>query len=138
MAPDFGHGLSEFALKKGIQELNSEINFDMGGRLNIVHPNMNIWQAVHFKGKHVGAMDRGTHDGVIPEYAIYALEKTLNPITYTFEQKRGRQLRIGWRDTFEQLHKARIPGVTRDTLCAKFGVPVKVPAEARTIIAAAG
>jgi hypothetical protein len=45
------------------------------------------------------------------------------------QKMRGRILSIGWRCTFENLIRHKIPGITRESLAAKFGVDMlKCPA----------
>ena len=54
---------------------------------------------------------------------------------------KGRVLTIGWRTTFEALVRAGVPGITRESLGAKFGVnmhkyPVGSPEEVHETLAA--
>jgi hypothetical protein len=119
---DLGFGISEHAIKKGLKELNSNIHFDMGGKLNLLHPNMAIWQGVFYNGAHLTSMDRDTNMP-IPEYKTWTTKRIYKD--HEWITVRDRLVRIGWRDTFENLIRYRVPGITRDSLAAKFNVPIK-------------
>lgn len=109
---DAGVPMSEDKIKKGLRELNSSIHFDVGGRKDIYHPNIENWQGIFYNLKHLGAMDRG----VVPEYTVWHVNKR-GEVTQIDK--------IGWRLTFENLVRHRIPNITWETLCQKFGVEYK-------------
>lgn len=162
--------MGEVDVKRGLQELNPDLHFDMGTALNQWHPHQAIRQGVFYAGRHVCSMDRGS----LPEYKIWdvmtapveasfsdadkedvhiafrVIDKTdpnynelleaartgkFDHLTIREEdgallylrplkigKVRGRCRLVGWRHTFEALIRARIPGVTRESLAAKFGV----------------
>ena len=113
---ELGQGMWDTALKKALQSLNPGVHFDMGACLNIYHPNMDIWQGVFFRGKHVGSMDRGW----IPEYNVYDMVRRPDG------KKDYRKVnRIGWRTTLQRIVNKRIPGVTWDTLCPALNIEYK-------------
>lgn len=118
---DFGRQMSEHVIKKGLTELNPCIHFDMGARLGIQHPMMNIRQPVFYNGRHICSMDRG----MIPEYQVCGMADRYDPETRTKTKVKSIVMRVGWRHTFEKLIKAQIPNVTRETLAKKFNVPIK-------------
>ena len=50
----------------------------------------------------------------------------LNPgYVEVVRESRGRVIRVGWRETLEQIIRARVPGVTREAIAAKLNVPMK-------------
>jgi hypothetical protein len=108
----FGFYLNEADIKKGLQEINPDIHFDMGGNLNLYHPSIERWQGVFHNGRHICSMDRG----VIPEYDCWGMNK---------HGQKVKIMRIGWRSTFHLLVKKRVPNVTWDALCLKFKVDYK-------------
>ena len=60
--------------------------------------------------------------------------KVLKWSYFRMMKKRGIVMRLGWRHVFEKLVRAKIPGVTRDSLALKFNVdmykyPVGAPEE---------
>ena len=112
----FGRQLDEVWVKRGLQELQPLLSFDVGGNLNIYHPRMGEFQGVFYNGKHLTSLSRGT----IPEYNVYALEKHPDGTS-----SRGRIISIGWRTTFEKLVRRKIPGISWDNLCRKFSVEKK-------------
>ena len=103
---------AERDLEKGLRELNPGIHFDPGGRHGIPHPMQNIRQGVYYNGKNVIAIERG----MVPEYE-------------RIDYKTGMVIVNGWCFLFEVLLRKKIPGLARENLCAKFGVPVKKPEE---------
>ena len=64
-----------------------------------------------------------------PEYFIRPSDgKLFRCIARRYEKVRGRCLRVGWRHTFEGILRFGVPGVTRESLSAKFHVDMyKVP-----------
>ena len=112
-----GESLIEVDFKKGLQELNSYIHFDLGAAHNMGHPQIENLQGVWFKGKHIGSMGRG----ILSEYHVYYIRRN----TVTGSMEKSHIQRCGWRHTMNNLVSARIPGITWNTLCAKFKVPMK-------------
>lgn len=106
----------ESDFKKGIQELNPEIHFDMAAGLNIHQPRHDDFQGVFYRGNHIGAMGRGQ----IPEWNRYA---TVTEPDGTV--RRSHVVQVGWRTTFDRLVKKNIPGVTWESLSRKFGFEYK-------------
>lgn len=106
-----GHRIHEVDIKRGLQELNPGVNFDMGAKLGIDHPHMNVRQGVFLRGKHVGSLDRG----LVPEHQIVVRDASR-------EDHRGDATwREGWRRLFEKLIKKGV--VTRRQLSDKFALP---------------
>ncbi len=120
---ELGNVLNEIELKRVLRGLNLMITFDVGGNLDIPHPAMNVRQGVFYNGKHVCSMDRG----FIPEFGVYELEKTWDKKSKSIVKRRGRVIRVGWRDTLERIFEKNIPKVTRETVCSLLGVSIKYP-----------
>jgi hypothetical protein len=129
---ELGHTLTEHELKTGIRELNPDMHFDLGGRLNLDHPSMNIWQGVWYGKKHITTMDRDTVTP-IPEYEVWTLKSEWDPATKTIAKVRDSIVRWGWRNLFADLDRARIPGVSLLSLCNKFKVSVKYKNDYRPV-----
>lgn len=53
-----------------------------------------------------------------------------------FDKVRGEIEMVGWRHTFENLIAAKLPGITRDSLAAKFGVDLSKSPEGPDAVAA--
>jgi hypothetical protein len=110
---DYGQPMHETVIKKGLQELNSELHFDMGDKLKIWHPRMDERQGIFLRGKHVCTMDRGN----IPEFCIWSLEKGTDGV-----ERKEQVLRGGWRMLFMRLVSKKVTGITWATLCDKFNI----------------
>lgn len=142
-----GRWLGEYRIKQGLKRLNPRIFFDLGSKLNLPHPDMDICQGVFYDGwpagrKHVCTMDRGEPgDGGIPETPIWKLEwdliaidnRKVRPGEFALynddgvtamvkRQVRGELVRVGWRHVFNQCVKKRIPGITAASLNAEFNM----------------
>lgn len=135
-----GTCIDEVVFKRGLQELNPDLHFDLGGAHDIWHPGISERQGVFFKGKHICSMDRGS----LPEFSIYdmkiatvevpvseihpsevAVPVSLNGTTaYVRRPVKNRCLRVGWRHTVERLIQKRVPGITRKAVSEKFNVPM--------------
>lgn len=165
-----GKGLSESTVKRGLRELNPDLEFDRVINWGQWHPYASTRQGVWYCGRHICSMDRG----IIPELKTWNVEEGIEEITpmqadaadnafcvyvqvlpsdpgyneavlradrnddnytrdpetqniyrwthFRFAKVRGRVVRVGWRHTFEALIAAGIPGVTRDSIGAAFGV----------------
>ena len=122
---DLGHQLDETELKQGLRELNSDIHFDLGSRHDLDHPSINLHQAVHYREKHLTTISRNTSECLIPEYTVWQMVRVWVPERHGYGWGRHRALRYGWRVLFEELIKAEVPGLTRASLAAKFGVPYR-------------
>lgn len=118
---ELGRTLSEVDIKRGLQELNSGIHFDMGGKLNLPHPNQNIWQGIFYNGRHMCSMDRDAGGAMIPEFRVWAQKRGWDPVNKKIVWVKDYLLRLGWRETFWVLGRKQIPGVTPETLAKKFG-----------------
>lgn len=113
-----GQMLDESSIKKGLRELNPNLEFDLPGRLGdwgCMNPKR---QGVTLHGRHICTMDRN----LIPEYNVWALSRMPDGT----KQKTHVEM-VGWRHTFERLVRRRVPGVTWDALERKFGVQRKLP-----------
>jgi hypothetical protein len=152
-----GTVLNEFKIQKALIDLNADINFDWGARLDIWHPYQDNKQGVFFRAKHICSMDRGQ----IPQAPIWstktetqrvpASDLSYGELTDPFtapeleflvdgtERKTGfyfvrrtvkdRLLWIGWQATLRKVLAQKIPGVTRDALERKLGVTIDVTKE---------
>lgn len=76
---DFGRFVPEAKLKAALKSLNPGFHFDVGGNLDMPHPQMSIRQGVYFNGQHVCSMDRGN----IPEYKVWMLEPGVEDVSWT-------------------------------------------------------
>jgi len=73
-----GKTLDRVDVETGLQALNPDIHFDLGGKHGITHPYQEFRQGVLYHGRHICSMDRGIHtrqpDGteailpIIPEF----------------------------------------------------------------------
>jgi len=135
-----GYCIDEVVFKRGLQEMNPDIHFDLGGNHDIFHPGILERQGVFLNGKHICSMDRG----VLPEFSIYDLKmatvkvpiSSISPgqvavpvelggdMAWVQRPVRHRVLRVGWRHTIEKLIKNRVAGVTRKAVSEKFNVPL--------------
>jgi len=88
-----GRRIHEVDIKNGLARVIPDINFDMGARLDIVHPMMNVRQGVFVRGRHITSMDRG----MIPENQI-TVKDPVNRI-----HRNDTVWRVGWRKTFDDL-----------------------------------
>ena len=104
---DRGFQITDAEFKRALHACEPDLVFDMGDRFDLWHPRKGQWQAVHYRGKHLTSMERGT----IPEWNIYF---------------RGMVLRLGWRETLETIAN-RVPKVTREKVCAFLGAPLRRP-----------
>lgn len=117
---DMGAPMSELAIKKGLQELNNNLVFDMGGTKNKFHPMIETRQSVYLAGgdgygRFITSMSRG----MVPEWSIWGVKEQNG------RSERSHVVRVGWRWTFSRLVKKQVPNVTWDTLRAKFNIDVK-------------
>lgn len=64
---DFGRFIPEARLKKVLKDLHPGFHFDVGGNLDLPHPQMGHRQGVWFNGQHICSMDRGN----IPEAKVW-------------------------------------------------------------------
>ena len=135
-----GTRIDEVVFKRGLQELNPDLHFDLGGAHNLYHPGIAERQGVFLRGKHICSMDRG----LLPEFTIYdmkidTVQVPLSGVSageiavpvqlggdfaYVRRPVRGRALRVGWREVVEQLIRKRTPGITRKAVSEKFNVPM--------------
>jgi hypothetical protein len=76
---DFGRFIPEAKLKAALLSLNPGFHFDVGGNLDMPHPQMEKRQGVWFNGNHICSMDRGN----IPEYKIWMLEPGVEDVSWT-------------------------------------------------------
>jgi hypothetical protein len=117
---DLGSPMSEIAIKKGLQELNNNLVFDMGGRKDKYHPQIDTRQSVYLAcgdgyGRFITSMSRG----VVPEWSVWGVKNSNG------RKERSHVVRVGWRWTFNRLVNKRVPNVTWDSLRAKFNIDVK-------------
>ncbi len=113
---DFGHVMQEPAMRQGLQELNSDFTFDIVGNMGFIHPRMGNLMGVFHNQRHVCTISRGQ----IPEYDVYGVVTLPNG-----GKERGPCVKAGWRSAFQKIVNKRIPGVTWESLCRKFGVEYK-------------
>ncbi len=106
MVPSLEIAMHETEIKRGLQALNSDINFDLGPRINKFHPREEEWQGVYLRGRHLTAMDRGE----VPEHMVCRADST------------GEIIKIGWRRLFHELMQKRVPGITKESLAAQFNI----------------
>jgi hypothetical protein len=111
-----GNQLHEFTVKLALQKLCPDIHFDLGASLDLWHPKINRWQGVFCRGRHIGAMGRGS----LPEFNLYREELIADGIN-DGQMGRGELLEIGWRTTLQNVVKAKV-GVTWDALCRELNV----------------
>ncbi len=116
-----GQSMDVTSLKRGLREINPSLHFDMGDKLNLYHPKIDMWQGIFAHGKHIGSMDRGPQ---IPEYTLYDLRKVWDPAIMEVVLKKSEAKRIGWRATLEVL--VNRGHVTWEQLSAKFNIERKM------------
>jgi hypothetical protein len=75
---DFGRFIPEAKLKAALTGLNPGFHFDVGGNLEMPHPQMNKRQGVYFHGRHLCSMDRDN----IPEYKVWMLEPGVEDVSW--------------------------------------------------------
>lgn len=127
---DFGQHLHESFIKARLRKLAAGFHFDVGGNLNIAHPNQWRWQGVWFNGHHIYSMERG----YMPEFTVYGMKPAWNLELNKMEMKPGIVLAIGWRELIEAIAKRHIPGVTTESLCKALGVVVKHRQEVAPVV----
>ena len=127
MSGVLGRQISAAVLQKGIRELNSDVTFDLAGRHGVWHPRIEELQSVYYKEKHLGSMDRDTDECMVPEVAVYYTADEWDDEEGKLVKKIQKVLKIGWRPLFNKLAGSDIPGITYETLCEKFDVPVSPP-----------
>lgn len=88
---DFGKQLNEVDIKRGLQELNADIHFDMGTNFNQWHPYQSTRQGVFYKGTHVCSMDRG----LIPEYKVWDVQEA--PVEASFSEADREDVHVAYR-----------------------------------------
>lgn len=74
-----GQTLQESTVKRGLLQMQPELHFDMGSCLNIWHPYRETRQNVFYRGKSIGAMDRGT----LPENPIWSVRKSIVEVPWS-------------------------------------------------------
>ena len=120
-----GQAMREADIKKGLQELNSGIHFDMGGKLNLPHPKQNICQGIFHNGRHLCSMDREAGGAAIPEFAMWAQRRGWDKEAKKIVWVKDYLIRIGWRETFLVLARKKIRGITPESLAMKFKYDIK-------------
>jgi hypothetical protein len=75
---EFGRFIPEVKLKAALTGLNPGFHFDVGGNLDMPHPQMATRQGVYFNGQHICSMDRGN----LPEYKIWMLEPGVEDVDW--------------------------------------------------------
>ena len=88
---------------------------------------------VHYKvipPQHPGYLDLwdAASKGRLEEYRVRTDGNLIQLSAFRIQKARHRIVRVGWRHTFERLLKEDIPGITRQSLAAKFSVDMyKIP-----------
>lgn len=131
-----GDGMSEDNIKRRLLELNAEFEFDLGGRHNLWHPDIESCQGVFYRNRHVCTMDRGT----CPEFSCWTFTEEFVPILqsairhreFIFVETDGtvmakravkdKCIQVGWRYTLRAIAKLDIPGCGKQEIEEKFGV----------------
>lgn len=74
-----GQTMQEATVKAALRSLNPDLHFDMGTCLNIWHPYQQSRQNVFYRGRSIGAMDRGT----LPEVPIWTTKREMIEVPWT-------------------------------------------------------
>jgi hypothetical protein len=75
--------IPEVRLKKVLKELNPGFHFDVGGLLDIEHPQMEKRQGVYFHGQHIASMDRGN----LPEAKVWYCQPGLVDVPWSDHER---------------------------------------------------
>ena len=148
-----GRGIPEDTIKRGLRDLNPEFHFDLGGRHNKWHPDIDYSQGVYWRELHICTMDRGT----IPEVPIWTTKREAVTIpwgelrfneTHLLDPHTGcpivmrmvndKVIQVGWRNTLTMIVHRKIPGADKAAIEVKFGIDLGTkPIEEVSVVEAA-
>jgi len=135
-----GRGIPADNIKRGLKELNPDFAFDIGGRKNLWHPDIEFAQGVFFgppgNERHICGMDRD----VCPEFSAWTHVEEWAQVPFHEVRpgetcfispsglptvKRAVQdkcIQYGWRYTLGCIISANIYGCNKQALESKFGI----------------
>lgn len=141
-----GQTIDEALIRSALIEMNGDFHFDLGAAHGIWHPQIDNRQGVFHKGAHICSMDRG----MVPEVPIWTMKRERVRVpahevgvhddfpsfevqwadgkpqqtgfAFVTRPERDQIIFVGWRHTFRQIIRARVPGVTQQKIELKFGI----------------
>ena len=114
---DWGQTMHESDLKAGLLKLNSSLQFDPGGRLDLNHPFIDSRQGVFYNNRHICSMERG----IIPEFNVWGVV-TYKDAFGEEHKRRSHIVKVGWRHTLQVMVDRGVPNVTWPRLSLVLGV----------------